>query len=46
MWLMIEVWLEHDFDWIYPDGPTGNLHNVYFNQFVPSFPLLFSQTVF
>ena len=36
----MQVWLEHDSEWIYPDGPTGNLHNVYFNQFVPSFSLL------
>lgn len=26
------VWLEHDADWIYPDGPTGHLHDVYYNQ--------------
>eukprot|EP00277_Geminigera_cryophila_P007353 CAMPEP_0179429028 /NCGR_PEP_ID=MMETSP0799-20121207/14525_1 /TAXON_ID=46947 /ORGANISM="Geminigera cryophila, Strain CCMP2564" /LENGTH=83 /DNA_ID=CAMNT_0021204763 /DNA_START=186 /DNA_END=437 /DNA_ORIENTATION=+ len=26
------VWLEHDSDWIYQGGPTGNLHDVYFNQ--------------
>ena len=41
---MMQVWLEHDSDWIYPDGPTGNLHDVCFNQFVlnePVFILLF-----
>ncbi len=42
----MQVWLEHDSDWIYPDGPTGNLHDVYFNQFVPSFPLPHSVTNF
>ena len=25
-------WLEHDSDWIYQGGPTGHLHDVYFNQ--------------
>ncbi len=30
-----QVWLEHDADWIYPEGPTGHLHDVYFNQCVP-----------
>jgi hypothetical protein len=29
------VWLDHDADWIYPNGPTGHLHDVYFNQCVP-----------
>ncbi len=28
------VWLDHDADWIYPNGPTGHLHDVYFNQCV------------
>jgi len=27
-----QVWLEHDADWIYQGGPTGNLHDVYYNQ--------------
>ena len=22
---MMQVWLEHDSDWIYPDGPTGKI---------------------
>ena len=30
--LGVQVWLEHDSDWIYADGPTGHLHDVYFNQ--------------
>ena len=30
------VWLDHDADWIYPNGPTGHLHDVYFNQCVSS----------
>ena len=29
---LVQVWLEHDSDWIYEGGPTGNLHDVYFNQ--------------
>ena len=38
---MTQVWLEHDSDWIYEGGPTGNLHDVYFNQLVPLlFPFL------
>lgn len=32
------LWAEHDADWIYPNGPTGHLHDVYFNQFVFSCP--------
>mmetsp|Transcript_28952 Transcript_28952/g.60846 ORF Transcript_28952/g.60846 Transcript_28952/m.60846 type:complete len:96 (-) Transcript_28952:251-538(-) len=27
------VWLDHDADWIYPNGPSGHLHDVYFNQY-------------
>ena len=24
-------WSPHDADWIIPDGPSGHLHDVYFN---------------
>jgi hypothetical protein len=27
-------WLPHDADWIYQGGPTGHLHDEYFNQYV------------
>jgi len=36
-----QVWLEHDADWIYQGGPTGNLHDVYYNQCVPHILLLY-----
>eukprot|EP00961_Rhodomonas_salina_P165564 2230664-Rhodomonas_salina.1 len=26
------IWEPHDADWIYQGGPTGHLHEVYFNQ--------------
>jgi hypothetical protein len=26
------IWEPHDEDWIYQGGPTGHLHDVYFNQ--------------
>eukprot|EP00286_Rhodomonas_abbreviata_P027278 CAMPEP_0181307250 /NCGR_PEP_ID=MMETSP1101-20121128/10767_1 /TAXON_ID=46948 /ORGANISM="Rhodomonas abbreviata, Strain Caron Lab Isolate" /LENGTH=80 /DNA_ID=CAMNT_0023413429 /DNA_START=187 /DNA_END=429 /DNA_ORIENTATION=- len=26
------TWEPHDADWIYQGGPTGHLHEVYFNQ--------------
>jgi hypothetical protein len=29
-------WLPHDADWIYQGGPTGHLHDEYFNQYVTS----------
>ena len=28
------LWLQHDADWIYQGGPTGHLHEEYFNQYV------------
>ncbi len=28
------LWADHDADWIYPNGPSGHLHDVYYNQYV------------